>query len=171
MGPVVIFALFVMSLTLQGSVLALAGTSGVHPDILLVVVVALALLSGSRRGALVGLAAGLMQDILFGSPLGFFAFLKMLTGITAGMLADEVNKEFVLAPMLLVAVFSLFIDFMTYLLMQLYHIPQPYPILEYLQQFSLPRMMLHFVIMGLLYPYLYRMQKRHLLFSQEESRD
>lgn len=171
MGPVIIFLLFVVSLALQGSVLALAGPNGVHPDILLVIVVALALLSDSKRGAMAGLAAGLMQDIIFGAPLGFFAFIKMLTGALAGLLADEIYKDFVVAPMLLVAFFSAFSDFMTFLLMELYGIDQPLTLLQYLRQFSAVRLAMHFFIMGLIYPYLYRAQKRHLLFSDSESSD
>ena len=49
MAPLLIFVIFVISLALQGSVLALAGPAGVQPDILLVVTVALALLADLRR--------------------------------------------------------------------------------------------------------------------------
>ncbi|EEG78144.1 rod shape-determining protein MreD [Dethiobacter alkaliphilus] len=171
MGQVIIFALFVISLTLQGSVLSLAGPDGVHPDILLVIVVALSLLSDSKRGALVGLAAGLLQDILFGAPLGFFAFTKTLTGALAGLFADEIYKDFVLAPMLLVITFSVFNDGLTFFLQRLFAIPQPLSLVQYLQQYSLVRMAMHFFIMGLIYPSLYRAQKRHLLFAETEGMD
>ncbi|MBT9167107.1 MAG: hypothetical protein DDT19_00431 [Syntrophomonadaceae bacterium] len=114
MGPIIIFLLLTLSLALQGSFLVLISPSGVHPDLVLVVVVALALLSDSKRGALVGLAAGLMQDIVFGAPLGFFAFIKVLVGVMAGFLAEEINRDFVLAPMLLVLFFSLFNDLMPF---------------------------------------------------------
>ena len=171
MGPVIVFALFVMSLTLQGSVLALAGPDGVHPDILLVIVVSLALLSDSKRGAMVGLAAGLLQDILFGAPLGFFAFTKTLIGATAGLFADEIYKEFVLAPMLLVVAFSVFSDVLTFSLMRFFTVSQPLSLIQYVQQYSLIRVGLHFCIMGLIYPSLYRAQKRHLLFDSTEGMD
>lgn len=169
MGPIIIFLLLTVSLALQGSFLALVSPSGVHPDLLLVVVVALALLSDSKRGALVGLAAGLMQDIVFGAPLGFFAFTKVLVGAMAGFLAEEINRDFVLAPMLLVLFFSLFNDLMPFILKELTDIPQSFPLLQYLQQFSAGRMIMHFFIMGLIYPCLCRAQKRRLLFPQAES--
>ncbi|MBS4031047.1 MAG: rod shape-determining protein MreD [Clostridiales bacterium] len=165
MSFLIIFGLFVISLSLQGSVLALAGTSGVHPDFLLVVVIALALLSDSKRGAIIGLCAGLMQDILFGSPLGFFAFVKMLIGALAGLLADEIYKDFILAPMMLVAAFTLISEIITFYLMQFYFSP-PISLLHYLQQFSLFRIGMHITIIALVYPYLYRAQKRHLLFFE-----
>lgn len=171
MGTLIIFALFVISITLQGSVFALAGTGGVHPDILLVIVVGLALLSDSKRGAIVGLAAGLLQDILFGAPLGFFAFSKTLIGAMAGLFADEIYKEFVLVPMLLVVLFSGLSEVLTFILMKLFAIPQPLSLLQYIQDFSLVRLGLHFFIMGLIYPFLYRAQKRHLLFVNTEGMD
>ncbi|MFW0861209.1 MAG: rod shape-determining protein MreD [Dethiobacter sp.] len=164
MGPIIIFLLLTLSLALQGSFLVLISPTGVHPDLVLVVVVALALLSDSKRGALVGLVAGLMQDIVFGAPLGFFAFIKVLVGAMAGFLAEEINRDFVLAPMLLVLFFSLFNDLMPFILKELINIPHSFSLLQYLQQFSPGRMLLHFFIMGLIYPYLCRAQKRRLLF-------
>lgn len=165
MSVLLIFGLFVVSLTIQGSVLALAGTDGTHPDLLLVIVVALALISDARRGAVIGLCAGLLQDILFGSPLGFFAAVKMLTGAAAGLLADDIYKDFTLAPMLLVVFFSLVSDMATFFLMKLYNIPMPFSLLQYLQQFTMLRMFMHFFIMGLIYPYLFQAQKRRFLLS------
>lgn len=171
MSSLLIFLLFAVSLALQGSVLALAGPNGVHPDILLVIVVALALLSDSKRGALTGLAAGLVQDIVFGAPLGFFAFVKMLTGALVGLMADDIYKDFALAPMMMVGVFSVFSDIVIFLLMEAYSITQPLSLFEYLQQFSLVRLAMHFFIMGLIFPWLHRAQKRRLLFPHTESSD
>ena len=168
MGYVVIFLLFMVSLALQGSVLALAGPQGVHPDFLLVIVVAIGLFSDSKKGALVGLAAGLMQDIVFGAPLGFFAFSKALTGALAGMMADDIYKDLVLAPMLVVAFLSAFTDLTIFFLMELFGVSQPLSLLHYLQQFTLIRLLMHFFIMGMVYPWLYRAHKHHLLLPHTE---
>ncbi len=169
MGPIIIFLLITVALALQGSFFVLISPGSVHPDLILVVVVALALLSDSRRGALVGLAAGLMQDIVFGAPLGFNAFIKVLVGAMAGFLAEEINRDFVLAPMLLVMFFSLFNDSLPFLLKEFADIRQSFSLLQYLQHFSPVRLVMHFFIMGLIYPYLCRAQKRRLLFPQAES--
>ncbi|MCR3923224.1 MAG: rod shape-determining protein MreD [Firmicutes bacterium] len=171
MAYVLIFLMFVVSLAVQGSVLALVGTSGTHPDILLVVTVGLALLMGARRGAIVGLCAGLLQDILFGAPLGFFAAIKMLTGALAGMMSDDIYKDFTLAPMVLMLVFTLFSDIFTFFLTQLYHIQLPLSLLSYLREYTLLRMVMQFFIMGLIYPYLYRAQKRGLLLTVRDSEE
>ena len=66
----IIFLLFLASLAIQGSVLALAAPGGVHPDILLVVTVALSALAGPRRGAITGLC-GTDAGYSFRFTLGF----------------------------------------------------------------------------------------------------
>jgi rod shape-determining protein MreD len=167
MGFVIIFALFVTSLVLQGSVLALVSPGGVHPDFLLIFVIALALLSDSRKGALLGLGAGLLQDILFASPLGFFATGKMLAGTLAGLLAHEIYRDFIPAPMLLVAGLTLFNETVTYLLMDIYFNIN-ISLAHYLQQYSLPRAAMHLLLMALIYPHLYRCQQRQVFFTEPE---
>jgi rod shape-determining protein MreD len=168
MGLLLIFGIFVISLVLQGSVLALAGTGGVHPDFLFVMVVALALLSDGKRGALLGFSAGLLQDILFASPIGFFTFGKMLAGLLAGMLAHEIYRDFVPVPVIVVTFLTVLNEAVTFLLMNTYFNP-PVTFLYYLQYFSLPRIVMHVLIMALVYPYLYGAQKRQLFFPEPEN--
>ncbi len=167
MGVLLIFGLFVVSLVLQSSVLALAGTGGVHPDLLFVVVVGLALLSDAKRGALLGFSAGLLQDILFASPLGFFTFGKMLAGLMAGLLAHEIYRDFVPVPVIVVTFLTLLNESVTFLLMNIYFNP-PITFLLYLQNFSLPRVVMHMLFMALAYPYLYEAQKRGRFFVERE---
>ncbi|MBS4022941.1 MAG: rod shape-determining protein MreD [Dethiobacter sp.] len=168
MGIIFIFGLFVISLVIQGSVLALAGTGGVHPDILFVVVVALALLSDGKRGALLGFSAGMLQDIVFASPIGFFTFGKMLAGLLAGLLAHEIYRDFVPVPVIVVTVLTVLNEAVTYLLMNMYFNPQV-TFIHYLQHFSLPRVAMHILVMAIAYPYLYTAQKRRMFFHEPES--
>lgn len=171
MAPLLIIVLFLLSLVLQGSVLALAGPSGVQPDILLVVVVALALLADARRGAIVGLCAGLFQDILFGSPMGFFGISKMLVGTAAGMFSEDINQELTLSAMFLMPIFTLLSDAITFILLKVYRIQAALSLFTYLQQITLPRIAMHLLIMGIIYPYLFRAQKRDLLFAEREAEE
>ncbi|NLN06692.1 MAG: rod shape-determining protein MreD [Firmicutes bacterium] len=159
--------LFVLSVALQGSVLALVGTAGVHPDFLLVVTVSLGILGGTRNGAVIGASAGLLQDILFGSPLGFFAAVKMLIGALAGMVADDIYKDMTAAPMTLIVFFSFFADLLTYLLMKLFALPISYTFSAYLQQYVPVRIAYHFLLTGIVYPPLYRAQRRQVLFPEK----
>jgi len=168
MAVLITFGLFILSLLLQGSVLALAGTGGIHPDLLLVVVVALALLADGKKGAIIGLAAGLLQDVLAAAPLGFFAFGKTLAGLVAGVLAREVYRDFLPAPLMVVAGLTVLNEVATYFLMDLYFSPRDM-FVEYLRVFSVPRLLMHVLVMALIYPYLIKAAKRGLLFSEAEN--
>lgn len=163
-----IAGLFIAALAAQTSVLALAGPAGVHPDLLLVAVIVLALLSDVRRGALLGCAAGLLQDIVFAAPLGFFTFGKVLAGAMAGLLAREIHKDFLLSPVLIVVALGVFAELATFLLANLLFALSPF-FLGFLAEVVLPRAAMHALLTAALYPLLYRLQKRALLFADQES--
>jgi rod shape-determining protein MreD len=168
MGVLIIFGLFVLSLVLQGSVLALAGTGGIHPDLLLVAVVALALLSDGKRGAFLGFSAGLLQDVLTAAPLGFFTFGKMLAGLLAGMLAREVYRDFLPVPVMMITGLTLLNETVTYFLVELYFTPAlTFP--DYLRIYTLPRLLMHALVMVLVYPYMLNAQRRRVFFAEMEN--
>ena len=118
---------------------------------------------GRCAGAVIGLCAGLLQDIIFGAPLGF---CPLTAGRGFGLIAEDIYKDFTLAPMLLVAFFTLSGDVFIYFLAKLFDVPIVFSLRAYLQNYILPRMLMHFFLMGLLYPFLYRAHKRKLLFEE-----
>lgn len=169
MEVLIIAGMFIFCLVFQGSVLALAG-NGVQPDILLLAVVSLALLSDSRRGAFLGLAAGLLQDILFASPLGFFTVGKMLAGAVAGMFSREIYRDLVLVPLIISVFLTGLNDSVTFFMAKLFDLPQV-PLHEFWRMVTLPRMLLHLPLMALVYTMLFRGQKKGLIFRDYENND
>ena len=97
----VIAVSFILALLLEGSVLSFFMTASALPDMLLVLVMIWGFILGPRPGAALGLMGGLLQDVLFGSGLGYFALAKMLMGYGAGYLGREFYREQLLAPTLL----------------------------------------------------------------------
>jgi rod shape-determining protein MreD len=75
---------------LQVSVLDRVSLPVGHPDLLVMVVVAFALVGGPQHGAIVGFATGLAADILPPSAhlLGRLAFAYTVVGYLAGLLED-----------------------------------------------------------------------------------
>ena len=90
---VVIALCFVLSLLLEGSVLSFFIMERALPDLFLVLVVSLGFILGERKGGILGLGFGLLQDVIFGSALGFFAMAKMLLGYGAGLLGRELYQD------------------------------------------------------------------------------
>lgn len=78
---------------------------GVRPDFLLVIVVVIGLVSGSKKGIGYGFAAGMMQNILQGGFSGVFPLIKILVGGMSGLFGKNIFKDkFVFPP---IAIFIL----------------------------------------------------------------
>lgn len=113
---VVIALGFALALLIEGSILSFFIIERALPDLILVMVISLGFILGERRGATIGLCAGLLQDVLLGSALGFFALAKMLLGYGVGLLGRELYREQLLAPVLLVFLGTLLHELVVYFL-------------------------------------------------------
>ncbi len=102
MAKAKVLLIIFMFLIIQGSLIPFLNIGARQPDLLLILVVCLSILWGSKKGAALGLAAGLFQDILYGQALGIFALTKMLAGYLSGFTEKNIYKDFVLGPMLIV---------------------------------------------------------------------
>ena len=86
----------VTALLAQGTVLARLPLPGAAPDLLLVVVVAFALVEGSRSGLLTGFAAGVLADLAGDAQLGRLALAYAVVGYVCGLVHDETERSVVL---------------------------------------------------------------------------
>lgn len=85
--------LVVAAVVLQTTVAARLPLPGAAPDLVLVVVVAVALREGSRTGALTGFAAGLLADASGDAELGRLALAYVLAGWLAGLLQQDARAS------------------------------------------------------------------------------
>lgn len=93
----------------QTSLLPLFGLTVLRPDLLLLVVVAVALHDGPLSGLRVGFAAGLLTDLLvLQSPVGMAALIVTTIGFAIGTLRPYLAPDSVTAP-LLVALAATFV--------------------------------------------------------------
>ena len=146
---------FALALLVEGSILSFFILEKALPDLFLVMVVSLGFVLGERRGALLGLSAGLFQDVIFGSALGFFALAKMLLGYGAGLLGRELYQDQLLAPVLLVFVGTLTHEFILYFLVSQFIGPGA-PVEWSMSAFFIPKALYNMGFTLLLYPLLYR---------------
>ena len=82
----IIAALLIAALVLQSTLFRAIAIGGIGPNLLVTAVVSLSLLMGSGKGILIGLAAGLLEDVLFGPAVGFYALAYSVTGYLSGKL-------------------------------------------------------------------------------------
>ena len=83
----------------QASLLPLVSYGGISPDLLLLMVVSISFLRGSRMGVFMGFLAGLLQDLVTGTFFGMNIFSKMLIGYVGGVFSNRVFKEQVFLPL------------------------------------------------------------------------
>jgi rod shape-determining protein MreD len=87
----------------DGAWMGRAAVLGVKPDLVLVLVSALALRRGPEVGASAGFAGGLLQDLLGGQSLGLLAGPKVVVGFVLGLFARTAYLDNLLTPFTLVA--------------------------------------------------------------------
>lgn len=103
-------AAVVTLLPLQLSVIDRLPLPGVGPDLLVVLVVAVALARGPVVGMVMGFATGLAADLAppADHTLGRLALAYCVAGYLAGLLADEAQRS-AFAPMVVVAMIAVFV--------------------------------------------------------------
>lgn len=101
--PIVIALSIIFGLILQATLFAELNLFGLGlvPDLTLIVVVSYGLLKGPWYGSILGLAGGLVSDLLAGgSIVGVGALARMATGFLAGLLEKTIFKDNLLVPFL-----------------------------------------------------------------------
>ncbi|HXX40143.1 MAG TPA: rod shape-determining protein MreD [bacterium] len=90
--------LAVVSLALEVTWLSVIRPGGAVLDPLLILVVSAGLLRGPEEGAVVGAAAGLLQDVATGVPLGLGMLGNLCAGFSAGLGEGRIYLENVWLP-------------------------------------------------------------------------
>lgn len=96
---IIILVNFVFESTLYHSI----AVRGVKPDVTLIIIVAVAILKGKDYGAIAGMAAGILQDVIFGKPVGLTALSYMFAGYLVGFNSEKIFKENFVVPVVFTA--------------------------------------------------------------------
>jgi rod shape-determining protein MreD len=98
-----IVAFFIMAacVTLQSTILGRIAIIGVRPDLALIVLMFVALRRGSMTAQIGGFAAGIVEDLVSASPVGFHMLLRTLIGFLYGIFSGNVFLDPLLMPIVL----------------------------------------------------------------------
>lgn len=86
-------AAIVIALAVQATILGRLPLPGNAPNLLLVLVVAVALVGGSWAGAAMGFCTGLAADLISNHPLGLLALVLLVVGWVVGGLEAESERS------------------------------------------------------------------------------
>jgi rod shape-determining protein MreD len=89
----VLLLLLAGALILQTTVLDYVSVLGIKPDLVMLIVVLNGFLLGTREGAFLGYAAGILEDLFAGGFIGLNALSKMAAGYLAGMAGLRLFRE------------------------------------------------------------------------------
>ena len=105
----------VLNFLMQSTILHYIEIRGVIPNTTIILIVSYALLRGSTEGAIVGFFSGLLQDIFFGTSLGYFTLFNTITGYLFGRGNHNFYRENYLLPMMLCTIAVFLYETMIYL--------------------------------------------------------
>ncbi len=108
--------ILIVNLILQSTLFQYIEIIDIKPNTTIAIIVAFAFLCGELPGAIIGFAAGLLQDIFFGSYIGMHSMLGMLTGFLCGKFHIGFYKEGLLLPLSLTIISTLFYELCFYIL-------------------------------------------------------
>ena len=165
MTVLMLLLIFAGILVLQGSLFPHFWPLTFQPDPLLVLVISLSIVLGEKRGSLLGLGAGLMQDIFFGPALGVFALGKAASGYLAGFASREIYKDQMMGPVILIFILTVIHEFILFALINVFF---------YLdtswELFSMPLVLKAFgnvAFLFLIYPATYNAGKKGHIFPRD----
>lgn len=89
------------NIIIQSTLLQFIKIRNILPNTSIIIIISFALLRGSYEGAIVGFFSGLIQDMLYGTSIGYYSLLGMLTGFFFGKFHHNFYRENYLLPLVL----------------------------------------------------------------------
>ena len=100
---IVMILLIFFCFLLQCTIFQTFAVADVSPNLLLILTVSFGLMRGKREGMFVGFLGGILQDLFFGSALGFTALLYVIVGYLCGFCYRIFYDDDVKMPVLLIS--------------------------------------------------------------------
>ena len=159
-----VFIIIISCFILQTSILPMILSSGITPNLMIIVTASYGFMFGDRKGMCIGLVCGLLSDIYFGPLIGFEAGVYAIIGYFSGKFQKILYVEDLAFPLSLIAVCDFVYGFLTFVF--LFAMRNRLFMRAFLMQRMLPEMVYTLLAALPLYPllrFLYNkyMRKKH----------
>ena len=104
---------------LQHTVFTNLSVGNIIPDLLIILIFAVAYQNGKVAGIFAGIAGGLLLDLTFGSVIGVYALAYMFIGYFCGFLATYYIKSDLILPLAVISVSEFLFSFYCYIVNRL----------------------------------------------------
>ena len=107
MNPYLTVAALVLTAMLQSTVMPRVMVLGVHPDLMLLVVVSWSLLRGAQEGMLWALLGGIAVDLFSGAPFGVYTLSLLVVSFLSSLAQRNVFRLDLLIPVFVIPLATL----------------------------------------------------------------
>lgn len=146
-----VVALFVLvSFILQCSVFNHIAFAGIIPNMMIVLTASFGFMRGEKEGLVIGFFCGLLNDVFFGSFLGFYALVLMYIGYLNGKFSRIFYPEDIKLPIALIVTSDLSYGTLCYLL--LFMLRGKFQFTYYFSHVILPEVLYTVLVTLFLYP-------------------
>lgn len=109
--------LILLNFLLETSVFSHFQLAGVVPQLTLILTCAFGFMRGEKEGMVIGFFCGLLQDVCFGTFLGFYALLYLYIGYLNGKFSRIFYPEDIKLPLALIILSNLSYGLLCYILL------------------------------------------------------
>lgn len=155
----IIVALFIITcFVLQCSVFDSLSFAGIVPNLMIILTSSFGFMRGEKEGLVIGFFCGLLNDIFFGSFLGFYALLLMYIGYINGKFSRIFYPEDIKLPLALIVISDLSYGIICYVLT--FMLRGRFQFTYYFRHIILPEALYTIVITLILYPVILRVNEK-----------
>lgn len=132
--------------------------AGIIPNLMIVLTAAFGFMRGEKEGLLIGFFCGLLNDIFFGSFLGFYALVLMYIGYANGKFSRIFYPEDIKLPLCLIVASDLSYGIICYVLT--FMLRGRFEFTYYFTHIILPEVLYTIVVTLLLYPLILKVNQK-----------
>ncbi len=93
--------LIILAFAAQSCIFPFIPFLSVSPNIILILVFSYGFMSGKKSGMLYGFIAGLLMDLFYSGPFGFFTMLFLWVGYVNGILSKFFYEDYITLPLII----------------------------------------------------------------------
>lgn len=157
----------VLAFTIQCCVFPLIPILTATPNLLLILTFSFGFIYGSRAGMWYGLFAGILLDLFYSGPFGFYTLLFINIGFLNGIFTKYYYEDYITLPLIMSLVNEIIYNFYIYIFRFL--IRSRLDILYYVKEIMIPELILSVVTTLLIYRFFLFTNRR--LEEMENRRD
>ena len=98
---VINLVLIIAAFTIQNCVFPLIPFLSASPNLLLILTFSFGFMSGQRAGMLYGVLAGILLDLFYSGPFGFYTLFYVYVGFVNGICTKYYYEEYITLPLVL----------------------------------------------------------------------